>query len=121
MASDLKVIQNMLNMKKGPSVQIVNGVNVSEDVINTKVIYVYKDPLQNNDKLVHIKQGVLAAISPNILKSLTQHLDICFQVYAISKKDFKVYLQENDVDGIIIYNAYSDIRKKKTYILYFDA
>ena len=121
MASDLKVIQNMLNMKKGPNVHFVNGVNVSEDVINTKVVYVFKDPVQNNDKLVHIKHGVLAAVSPNTLTSLKKQLDLYFQVYAISKKDFKLYLQEHNVDGIVIYNGYSDIRKKTTYMLYFDA
>jgi hypothetical protein len=121
MASDLKVIQNMLNMRKEPSVHFVNGINVSDDVINTKVVYVFKDPLQTNDKLVHINQGVLAALYPTTLEFLKTKLDLYFQVYAISKKDFTLYLQDNNVDGIVIYNAYSDIRKKTTYMLYFDA
>jgi hypothetical protein len=121
MSNDLKVIQNMLNVKKGPSVHLVNGINVSDDVINTKVVYVFKDPLQNNDKLVKVNQGVLAATYPTTLDSLKTKLDLYFPVYAISKKDFKLYLQEHNVNGIVIYNAYSDMRKKTTYMLYFDA
>jgi hypothetical protein len=117
MSSQLNIIQNML--KKEPSIHFVNGVNVSDDVLNTKVIYVFKNPHQN-DKLVHIKQGALGAVSSSTLDSLKTHLDLNFQVYAITQKDFKLYLQDNRIDGVVIYNAYSDIRKKATYILYFD-
>jgi hypothetical protein len=117
MSSDLKIIQNKL--KKEPSIHFVNGVNVSQDVMNTKVIYAFKDP-HNDDKFIHIKQGALGAVSSFALSSLKTHLDLNFNVYAITQNDFKLYLKDNNINGVIIYNAYSDVKKKATYILYFD-
>lgn len=119
MASDLKIIQNALK-KQSPSTHFVNGLNVSEQVTDTKVLYVFKDPIINNDRLIHIKQGALAATSASTLEALKNHLDLYFNVNAISQKDFVVYLSNTKVNGIVIYNAYCDIRNKNTYFLYFE-
>ena len=118
MAHDLNVIQNML--KKQPSAHFVNGLNVADDVVNSKVVYVFKDPIKDDDTLVHIKQGALAATSSYTMDTLKKHLDLDFDVFAITQKDFKLYLNDTNVNGIVIYNAYSDMRFKATYFLYFD-
>ena len=117
-STDLKVIQNRL--KKGPSIHFVNGLNVSQDIIDSKVVYVFKDPLQADDKLVQIKQGVLASVTPNTLHSLKKQLDLYFEVYTISNTDFKLYLLENNTNGLVMYNAYSNLSNRNTYFLYFD-
>lgn len=119
MASDLKVLQNALK-KTVPSTHFVNGINVSEEVVDSKVVYVFKDPIVETDSFVHIKQGVLSATSSTTLEALKKHLDLYFLVYGISQKDFQVYLSNSKMNGIVIYNAYCDLRNKNTYFLYFE-
>ena len=119
MANDLKVLQNALK-KQIPSTHFVNGINVSEEVLDSKIMYVFKDPIMETDNFVQIKQGVLSATSSTTLEALKKHLDLYFLVYGISQKDFRVYLSHSQVNGIVIYNAYSDLRNKNTYFLYFE-
>lgn len=119
MANDLKIIQDALK-KQSHSTHFVDSINVSEKVMNTKVLYVFKDPIINNDNFVHIKQGVFAATSSFTLEVLKEHLDLYFEVYGITQKDFIVYLSIKEANGIVIYNAYSDLQSKNTYFLYFE-
>lgn len=118
MSRDLKIIHGML--KKTPQVHLVNGMNVRDELLNTKVLYVFKDPSLNGDGLVTVTQGVLASISQNTLESLKQHLDLDFTVHGISKGDFELCLMDHDSNGIVIYNAYSSLRDKCSYYLYYE-
>jgi hypothetical protein len=106
---------------------LVNGLNVSSEVLNNSSLFVFCDCPKIKDvynilsyHILESKKGILAFTTKQHIESLKRDLNISFNIVEIQKEDLIYYNQSTKTKSIVIYNSYSDTDTKSSYYLYYN-
>jgi hypothetical protein len=114
-----------------PNVHFVNSlmpINIQDSIKQGNIsIFLLSDVPSIKDinnslsfNFVETRFGTLAFTSKHNIESLKSYLNVDFHIVEVKNDEFLVHLLNNKGVGMVIYNAYCDLRTKSSYFLYFE-